>query len=60
MTIAGSGLFYPAEQELPSVGFGAVNEDYSQSYGVVDQGAEAGRLRLEASLINGDTASNWL
>jgi hypothetical protein len=91
MNIAGSGLFYSAEQELPSVGFRAVNEGYSQSYGVVDQRAEAVhlfggdvdvdrsivdlmgpearasqiemkvrsmRLTLEATLINGDTASN--
>ena len=36
MNIAGSGLFYSAEQELPSVGFRAVNEGYTQSYGVVD------------------------
>ena len=41
MNIAGSGLFYSAEQELPSVGFRAVNEGYTQSYGVVDQRAEA-------------------
>jgi hypothetical protein len=91
MNIAGSGLFYSAEQELPSVGFRAVNEGYTQSYGVVDQRAEAVhlfggdvdvdrsivdlmgpearasqiemkvrsmRLTLEATLINGDTASN--
>ena len=44
MNIAGSGLFYSAEQELPSVGFRAVNEGYSQSYGVVDQRAEAVHL----------------
>ena len=91
MNIAGSGLFYSAEQELPSVGFRAVNEGYTQSYGVVDQRAEAVhlfggdvdvdrsivdlmgpearasqiemkvrsmRLTLEATVINGDTASN--
>ena len=44
MNIAGSGLFYSAEQELPSVGFRAVNEGYTQSYGVVDQRAEAVHL----------------
>lgn len=44
MNIAGSGLFYSAEQELPAVGFRAVNEGYSQSYGVVDQRAEAVHL----------------
>jgi hypothetical protein len=44
MNIAGSGLFYAAEQELPSVGFRAVNEGYTQSYGVVDQRAEAVHL----------------
>ena len=44
MNIAGSGLFYYAEQELPSVGFRAVNEGYTQSYGVVDQRAEAVHL----------------
>ena len=91
MNIAGSGLFYSAEQELPSVGFRAVNEGYTQSYGVVDQRAEAVhlfggdvdvdrsivdlmgpearasqiemkvrsmRLTLEATLINGDSATN--
>jgi len=91
MNIAGGGLFYSAEQELPSVGFRAVNEGYTQSYGVVDQRAEAVhlfggdvdvdrsivdlmgpearasqiemkvrsmRLTLEATVINGDTASN--
>ena len=36
MNIAGSGLFYSAEQELASVGFRAVNEGYTQSYGVVN------------------------
>ena len=35
MNIAARGLLYSAEQELPSVGFGAVNEGYTQSYGVV-------------------------
>jgi len=44
MNIAGSGLFDSAEQELPSVGFRAVNEGYSQSCGVVDQRAEAVHL----------------
>ena len=44
MNIAGSGLFYSAEQELPSVGFRAVTEGYSQSSGVVDQRAEAVHL----------------
>ncbi|MEY4803170.1 MAG: hypothetical protein RLZZ274_1901 [Cyanobacteriota bacterium] len=44
MNIAGSGLFYSAEQELPSVGFRAVNEGYTQGYGVVDQRAEAVHL----------------
>ena len=39
MNIAGRGLFYSAEQELPSVGFRAVNEGYTQSYDVVDQRA---------------------
>ena len=36
MNIAGGGLFYSIEKELPSVGFRAVNEGYKQSYGVVD------------------------
>ena len=36
MNIAGGGLFYSVEKELPSVGFRAVNEGYKQSYGVVD------------------------
>ena len=31
MNIAGSGLFYSAEQELPSVGFRAVNEGYPRA-----------------------------
>ncbi|TGG90692.1 MAG: hypothetical protein ERJ67_10185 [Aphanocapsa feldmannii 277cV] len=44
MNINGSGLFYAAEQELPAVGFRAVNEGYSQSHGVVDQRAEAVHL----------------
>jgi hypothetical protein len=44
LNINGSGLFYAAEQELPSVGFRAVNEGYSQSYGVIDQRAEAVHL----------------
>ncbi|MFM7266469.1 MAG: hypothetical protein ACKOZW_12945 [Cyanobium sp.] len=35
LNINGSGLFYAAEKELPSVGFRAVNEGYSQSYGVI-------------------------
>jgi hypothetical protein len=44
MNTAASGLFYSAEQELPSVSFRAVNAGYSQSYGVVDQRAEAVHL----------------
>ena len=44
LNINGSGLFYAAEQELPAVGFRAVNEGYSQSYGVIDQRAEAVHL----------------
>jgi hypothetical protein len=31
MNIAGGGLFYSVEKELPSVGFRAVNEGYKQS-----------------------------
>ena len=91
MNIAGSGIFYAQEAELPTVGFRAVNEGYTQSYGVADQRAEAVhlfggdvdvdrsivdlmgpearasqiemkvrsmRLTLEATVINGDTASN--
>ena len=37
-------MFYAAEAELPAVGFRAVNEGYSQSYGVIDQRAEAVHL----------------
>ncbi len=44
MNIPGRGLFYSAEQELPSVGFRAVNEGYTQSYDEVDQRAEAVHL----------------
>lgn len=36
MNIAGSGIFYAQEAELPTVGFRAVNEGYTQSYGVAD------------------------
>ena len=45
MNIAGGGLFYSVEKELPSVGFRAVNEGYRQSYGVVDPQSEAVHLR---------------
>jgi hypothetical protein len=70
MNIAGGGLFYSVEKELPSVGFRAVNEGYKQSYGVVDlQGPEARaaqtemkvrsmRLTVEAALINGDATAS--
>ncbi|MFU8885443.1 MAG: major capsid protein [Cyanobacteriota bacterium] len=44
MNIAGGGLFYSVEKELPSVGFRAVNEGYKQSYGVVDPQSEAVHL----------------
>ena len=44
MNIAGGGLFYAVEKELPSVGFRAVNEGYRQSYGVVDPQSEAVHL----------------
>jgi len=44
LNINGSGLFYAAEAELPAVGFRAVNEGYSQRYGVIDQRAEAVHL----------------
>jgi hypothetical protein len=44
MNIAGGGLFYSVEKELPSVGFRAVNEGYRQSYGVVDPQSEAVHL----------------
>jgi len=44
MNIAGGGIFYSVEKELPSVGFRAVNEGYRQSYGVVDPQSEAVHL----------------
>jgi hypothetical protein len=44
INIAGSGIFYAQEAELPSVGFRAMNEGYTQSYGVADQRAEAVHL----------------
>lgn len=44
MNIAGSGIFYAQEAELPTVGFRAVNEGYTQSYGVAEQRAEAVHL----------------
>ena len=44
MNIAGGGLFYNVEKELPSSGFRAVNEAYRQSYGVVDPQSEAVHL----------------
>ena len=44
MNIAGSGIFYAQEAELPTVGFRAVNEGYTQSCGVADQRAEAVHL----------------
>ena len=44
MNIAGGGLFYSVEKELPTVGFRAVNEGYKQSYGVVDPQSEAVHL----------------
>ena len=59
MNIAGSGLFYSAEQELPSVGFRAVNEGYTQSYGVVDQRAEAVHLFGGDVDVDRSTTLNW-
>ena len=44
MNIAGGGLFYSVEKELPTVGFRLVNEGYRQSYGVVDPQSEAVHL----------------
>jgi hypothetical protein len=44
MNITGGGLFYSVEQELPSVGFRAVNEGYTKTYGVVEPQSEAVHL----------------